>query len=195
MVDLYNNKIINVVAGLNGCGKTTFASAYLVQKSQNYLNPDLIAQGLGDNFNKASFQAGKILLLDIKNKIKNAESFSFESTLSGLTYLSILESAKLNEYKIIIYYLTLDKIEINTERIQNRVKQGGHFITKEVLERRATKCALNFWTKYRLLANEWYILNNSTSKPKLIMSHESFEILNFDNKKSFEESFLGTIHD
>lgn len=56
------DKIINVISGLDGSGKTTFAETYLVSStpSMTYINPDLIAQGLGTDFNKTSIQAGRI---------------------------------------------------------------------------------------------------------------------------------------
>ena len=88
----------------NGSGKTTFAETYINNSKSNiaFLNPDLIASGFGTNdFEKASFQAGRVLLAEIKDKINRGESFAFESTLSGLTYARIIKQAKLKGYKII----------------------------------------------------------------------------------------------
>jgi predicted ABC-type ATPase len=51
--------MIEIVAGPNGSGKTTFASVYLLgnQNRTVYLNPDKIASGIGPfDFEKASFQ-------------------------------------------------------------------------------------------------------------------------------------------
>jgi predicted ABC-type ATPase len=80
------NKKINIVAGPNGSGKTTFARSFLSRDSEIsvFLNPDLIAAGISPlDHEQASFQAGRVLLADIKNRLSNGECFGFESTLSG----------------------------------------------------------------------------------------------------------------
>lgn len=60
-----------------------------------FLNPDLIAAAFDPGSpEKASFQAGRILLSQIKSKIQKGESFAFESTLSGLTYAGLVNEAK-----------------------------------------------------------------------------------------------------
>ncbi len=180
---------LKIIAGLNGSGKSTFAEACL-SSSDKFINPDLIAMGLGSDFEKASFHAGKILLADIKNKISRKESFSFESTLSGITYLSIIEYAKINQYKIVIYFLTLGDIQLNLQRIQSRVSMGGHNIPVETVKRRALKCNENFWNKYRPMVDEWYIINNESTEPKILMDYQKFELLNPEEKKNFIDNFL-----
>jgi predicted ABC-type ATPase len=186
-------KIIHVIGGLNGSGKTTFAETILVSTNPEliFLNPDLIAQGLGSNFNLSSLKAGKILLKTIDQKITKGESFAFESTLSGVTYASIILKAKELGYKIIIYFLYVKNIETNISRIKKRVSQGGHFIPTETVERRSPKCLSNFWNIYRPLANEWYILNNSSSSPILDMDSIQFEFLSTVEQNQFQSKFLG----
>src|SRR5687767_10103992 len=97
-----NSPQINIVAGPNGSGKTTFAESYLVTTLENavFLNPDLIAFGMspGDS-EKASFQAGRVLISEIKGRIEKRESLSFESTLSGKTWFPLLKRAKEDGYQ------------------------------------------------------------------------------------------------
>lgn len=171
------NKVIKIVAGPNGSGKTTFAETFIVSSKPTtpFLNPDLIASGFDtNNSEKASFQAGRVLLTEIKEKISKGESFSFESTLSGLTYANILKEAKLQGYKIQIYFIFLKKVSLNISRIKKRVSLGGHHIPTSTVRRRQLRCFENFWQIYRPLADKWFVLDNSLVKPKLIYKSDSF---------------------
>jgi predicted ABC-type ATPase len=184
-------KVIKVIAGPNGSGKTTFAEAFVTRSKIPFLNPDIIASGLGTlNFERASFHAGRILLTEIKEKIKKGESFAFESTLSGRTYASILREAKTLGFEVEIYFIFLNKINLNYERIKNRVSLGGHNIPSKIVKRRQNRCFDNFWNIYRLAADEWAILDNSASKPKLILRKQEFDEKTDKEKKQISKRFL-----
>ncbi|HPI39234.1 MAG TPA: hypothetical protein PLJ21_00415 [Pseudobdellovibrionaceae bacterium] len=186
-------KVIKVIAGPNGSGKTTFAESFVIHTKPTipFLNPDLIASGFGPiEFEKASFQAGRVLLTEIKSKIQNGDSFAFESTLSGLTYAQILKKAKQDGYKIIIYFIGLSKVTLNISRIKNRVEQGGHHIPTQTVRRRYLRCFDNFWNIYKDLCDEWHILDNSQIKPILVQNNIQFHSLADKKKKQFSKSFL-----
>ena len=184
---------IDIVAGPNGSGKSTFAESYIVRarKSSTYLNPDLIASGFSPiGVEQASFQAGRILIQEVKDRIVRKESFAFESTLSGKTWLSILKEAKETGYSIRIYFLYLSNIQKNIDRIKMRVKQGGHNIPTDTIKRRHPRCFENFWNLYRPLCNEWSILDNSSREPKELYNLESFSKLSLRTQSLFMGQFL-----
>lgn len=193
------NKIIEIVAGPNGSGKSTFGEVYFTAlgESKIYLNPDLIAAGISlAGPGVAAIQAGRILISEVKNRIKAGESFCFESTLSGITWAPILSEARRLGYSIRIYYLYLNRIEKNLARIKKRVRMGGHNIPDEAVIRRHPRCFRNFWDIYRPICDDWSVFDNTGAQPRLKMTKEQFDLLTAGQQKKFHNEFLrGFNHD
>lgn len=159
-----------------------------------YLNPDIIASGIDPrNLDKASFQAGRILITTVKEKILRGESFAFESTLSGKTWYPILKLATEQGYQVNIYYLYLSKISSNIQRIKKRVKLGGHNIPNDVVYRRHPKCFKNFWDMYRHICQDWIIFDNSGASPLLVQSKDKFDQLYPHEQLKFKEKFFAGV--
>jgi len=64
------------------------------------------------------------------------KSFSFETTLSGFTYLSFIKKAKKKGYGVTFFFVYLNSAELAVERVGIRVSKGGHSIPKVVIKRR-----------------------------------------------------------
>ena len=181
------------MGGPNGSGKSTFADAFLGKngRRQPYLNPDVVAAGLGpQNFERTTFQAGRILLREVRERISSKESFGFESTLSGRTWIPILQGALDDGYKIVIYFLCLKNVRKNLERIKKRVLLGGHNIPTATVRRRHSRCFENFWLSYRPLCQDWYVFENSSLRPRLVLSSASFLGMAARDQEEFESQFL-----
>ena len=85
------SKKIIIIAGPNGAGKTTFARSFLPEEAQcpRFINADLIAAGLSPFVPEAAaFKAGRLMLQEIADCVRKGESFAFETTLAGLSYLT-----------------------------------------------------------------------------------------------------------
>jgi len=88
---------IYIIGGCNGAGKTTAAYNLLpeVFKTVEFVNADEIARGLSPfNSSGVAFQAGRIMLERLEQLIEKSQSFSFETTLSGLTYFTFISIPK-----------------------------------------------------------------------------------------------------
>ena len=78
-------------------GKTTAAYNLLpgVFKTVEFVNADEIARGLFPfNPSGVTFQVARIMLERLDQLVKESKIFSFETILSGTTYLNFLKNAK-----------------------------------------------------------------------------------------------------
>src|SRR5258707_13563321 len=103
-----------IIAGPNGAGKTTFARTFLPQEHvSNFLNADLLAAGLSPlDPVAARVAAGRLFHSELDRLAAAREDFAFESTLSGLTYVSRLERWRRLGYRIEIIYLKLTDVRL-----------------------------------------------------------------------------------
>lgn len=175
---------IFIIAGCNGAGKTTAAYNLLpdVFKTVEFVNADEIARGLSPfNPTGVAFQAGRIMLERLEQLIEENKNFSFETTLSGITYLNFIKKAKEKGYGITLFFVFLNSVNLAKERVALRVSKGGHSIPEEVIERRYHKGLLNFST-YAKEANDWYVYDNSGSEYELVAKNidKDEKIINFE---------------
>ncbi len=175
---------IFIIAGCNGAGKTTAAYNLLpkVFKTVEFVNADEIARGLSPlNVEGVAFQAARIMIERIEQLITLDKSFSFETTLSGSSYLKFIKRAKDKGYGITFFFIYLNSAELAKSRVALRVSKGGHNISDEVVTRRYTK-GINNFSKYALLTDDWYLYDNSASDYQLVAKSISGEkeIINFE---------------
>ncbi len=163
-----------IIAGPNGAGKTTFAKAFLLTdaKIENFINADLIATGLSPlKPERAARAAGRILLEELDRLTREKESFALESTLSGKTYIDLINSWKRLGYHIQIIFLRLDTPRLAVSRVAMRVLQGGHDVPKKDILRRFERGLKNFTERYQALADHWMLYDASGDIPVLLSEH------------------------
>jgi len=169
-------KKIIIIAGPNGAGKTTFARSFLPKEAGilRFINADLIAVGLSPfSPEQMAITAGRLMLQEINNCANRNESFAFETTLSGLVWSQHIKRWQNLGYRIILYFLSLQKIELALLRVAERVKQGGHNIPEAVIHRRFQAGLFKFEQYYKPVVNEWTHYDNSSNEFILLDTGEN----------------------
>lgn len=108
------------------------------------------------------------MLKEIDDCALNGESFSFETTLSGLTYLQRIVDWKSQGYVVKIWFISLCSADIAVSRVAVRVRQGGHNIPEDIIRRSFAAGLDNFNRKYKAVVDSWALYDGTCTPPKLI---------------------------
>ena len=169
-------KRIVVIAGPNGAGKTTFAREFLPHEANcpDFINADLIAAGLSPfKPESAALRAGRLMLEEIYEKIRQGKSFAFETTLSGRTYMKLLSDCRKQGYRILLVFLSLPSSDMAIARVAARVAQGGHNVPETDIRRRFEAGLKNFQDAYKKIVDAWILYDNSGNLPKVVERGEN----------------------
>lgn len=170
--------IMYCVCGCNGAGKTTVYRKIL-QNSEftdiPVVDPDRIA--VENNCN--SIEAGKLAIKKISDYITRKQSFIKESTLTSNYDFSILEKAKAMGFSTILYYVCLNSWGMHYERVQARVRSGGHDIPKDIVRHRYDKSLLNLQKAIGLF-DEVFVYDNSEDNLRFVAAFKHSNIIQFD---------------
>lgn len=182
-------KIIYVIAGCNGAGKTTASFTILpeILDCKIFVNADEIAKGLSPfEPESVAFEAGRIMLERIDNLIIENKSFSIETTLSTKSYKNIFSEAIKKGYKIKLLFFWLQNESLAIKRVKTRVKEGGHNIPENIIKRRYKRGLSNLFKIYLSLLSEIMILDNSNDSIEIIATG-SYGIQNVINFMKWEQ--------
>ncbi len=80
--------------------------------------------------------AGKMAVRKIARYFDEGITFNQETTLCGKYILSNIAKAKKRGYFIELHYIGVENADIAKERVAKRIKQGGHGIAEQDIERR-----------------------------------------------------------
>lgn len=164
-----------VIAGPNGAGKTTFALDYLPQIAvdTHFINADLIASGLSPlSPEKKLLAASRLFLAEINQSIANRTNFAFETTLSGRTYLQLIDRLRGDDWRVELIFLALPSVELSIERVAERVALGGHNIPTSDIVRRFPR-SLNLLLKhYSYVVDDCACYMNFRGKPELVFEQQ-----------------------
>jgi predicted ABC-type ATPase len=185
MADEGHQPSVYVVAGPNGAGKSTFARLFLPEYAdcREFVNADLIAAGLSPfNPEGQAIQAGRLMLERIDSLARQRIDFGFETTLAGRGWLPILQEMRSQGYRINMFFLWLPSPELAVDRVQERVRSGGHSIPEDVIRRRFARGLKNLFKVYGPVLDGCLVLDNSMLPPDLIAFFVSGQRFIFDRQ-------------
>lgn len=126
-----------LVAGVNGAGKSTLYQSLQSLQSMPRVNTDEILREFGDWRDMADVMtAGKIAVKKIARFFDEDITFNQETTLCGKSIINNITKAKNRGYFIELHYIGVESADIAKERVAARIKQGGHGIAEQDIERR-----------------------------------------------------------
>ncbi len=120
------------------------------------------------NSYEASFIASFIRWLHIKNH----KSFSFETVMSHPSKVEEIKTAQIEGYKTYLYFLCIDDVEINIDRVENRINKGGHNVDPEKIRSRYHSTLQNLYSAI-CYSNRAYLFDNSGKE--IVLIAEIFE--------------------
>jgi predicted ABC-type ATPase len=164
-------KDIFILGGPNGAGKTTAANVLLPEKLRlhAFLNADEIARVISpDDVESVAFEAGRLMIERMRQMVHDGQSFAFETTCAGKSYIRLLNECKKAGWRVSLLYLWVSSPEYSMARVARRVSQGGHDIPDEVVRRRYHTGLWNMRNLYLPLADEARIYDNRDNALRLI---------------------------
>lgn len=171
------NPICTIIAGPNGAGKTTFALEYLpnVAQCSRFINADLIAAGLSPLApEREMIAASRLFLREIEEAIERRTDFAFETTLSGRSYLKLINRLQADGWQVDLLYLALPSVEMSKLRVAERVKHGGHNIPTHAIERRFPRSLRNLLETFSYAVDNCSCYIND-GKPELVFEQQGNE--------------------
>ena len=184
-----------IIAGPNGAGKTTLAPFLLRDTLDvlDYINADPIALGLsGFDPSSVALAAGRVMLNRLHELAALKKSFAFESTLAARSYAEWIKGLRRTGYNFQLMFLWLRSPELAMQRIDERVRSGGHDVPEKVVRRRYIGGLINFWNLYQPLADAWSVYDNSASMDAVSIASggqtRSLTILDSDSWEDFSKT-------
>jgi hypothetical protein len=116
---------LSIIAGANGCGKSTLTSRSSFICKTPLLDPDAISKALQPSIPGASaVAAARQVLISAGKHIERRESFAVETTLAGKHYLQMMVDARIRGFEVVLVYIGTENVEINLASNQKSSSHG-----------------------------------------------------------------------
>lgn len=164
-------KRLYIIAGCNGAGKTTASYTVLPEmlNCKEFVNADEIAKGLSPfNADAVAVEAGRLMLSRIAMLLEKRETFSIETTLATRSYLNLVKKAQSQGYSVMLLFFWIDSPALAKNRVAQRVREGGHSIPSDVIERRYFNGLKNLFEIFMPIVDDWCLYDNNSTLAQLV---------------------------
>ena len=160
-------KVINIIVGGNGSGKTTFYYRYLKRTGLPFLNADELAKSKWPDAPEAhSYEAAKEVERVRQLLLANQQSFCFETVFSHASKVDFLALAKSYGYNINLFVIHIDDHPAtNIARVSNRKSLGGHGVPEDKIVTRIPRMLENVARAVPLCDTVSFYDNSSSKHP------------------------------
>ena len=158
-----------VFAGVNGVGKSTlyhsgFWKEDSMPRNMTRVNPDEILRELEGDWRSPRDQrkAGARAIKLVDELFAQRKSFNQETTLTGRLSLKNIARAHNLGYRVILYYIGVQSVDVALSRIEHRVLGGGHNVAERDVRRRFASSLSNLAQALEY-CNQATVLDNTRS--------------------------------
>jgi predicted ABC-type ATPase len=115
-----------------------------------------------------SYEAAMLVDFMRNELIENGIRVTCETVMSHPSKVEVLKKAQDLGFKNYLYFISTQSVEVNKNRVRERVLNGGHDVPEEKIERRYTK-SLELLSEAVKYTYRSFIFDNSGEKSKLIL--------------------------
>lgn len=186
-----------VICGPNGAGKSTFYDNFLKDdpffKKVDFINLDIEAARLSDDNNTVDdvmFEAGRNIKDRLADRMKNHETFIYETTSAGRSHFKIIKQARELGFKVASVFIGLSSSKLSLLRVKERVNNGGHDVPPDVIEHRFPNVMNNFPEMLKLSDISVAYDNSGKDPYKLIFMMDTRKLFVFHSYPKWLDSAL-----
>jgi len=163
-----SDRLLVVLAGSNGAGKSTFFKHFLAPLGLHLVNADLLAQELNpDDPAAVAYEAAALADQERRQLVQMSESFCMETVFSDPVgdKLRFLEEARTAGYHVLLVFIGIDNPELSQARVVQRVSEGGHDVPDDRLQSRFPRTLENLRRAIPVVDDAWLLDNSSLDDP------------------------------
>lgn len=171
-------KVIWLLLGPNGAGKSTYFDTRVATRFRaEFVNADRIqAQELAGSGVEGSYEAARRAQARREELLREGRSFVTETVASHPSKLDLVITAQSLGYEVWVTLVYLETEDLAVERVQRRVRKGGHPVPEDKVRARFHRMA-PIGVEAILAADRGFVVDNSDSARPLR------HVLVFDRKR------------
>jgi predicted ABC-type ATPase len=178
---------LNISGGKLSLAKLSITDnpAAVLRRLELHIKNSNFAEKLGMHSLLGRMAIDKLLVLDVpgpynsylasvladairRELLQEGKTFTFETVMSSRDKVDFMREARERGYRVYLYFVATDDPDINLDRVQRRVLQGGHPVPEDKVRKRYRE-SIDLMTEASSFAHRSYIFDNSGSKHKLLV--------------------------